>query len=1019
MILAPPQGAMLALRGVTLLTLAAMAPAQKASPAPAPGPASYLCYQARGVRAGNAAAGFDGPAGLAVTDRFATRQLDVRRPVALCRPTQPLASAPMLAGFAAGTSHDGARGSRRVGIAVDLVNRFGREAVVLKTLGRLLVPSAATGAAPAGRAEFACYEVKTARRRRQIRATVADALGERLLDVRQPTRLCVAAGPADDGEVLCYATRVARPRPLAQPKATPRATTLATVFGTGTLRVGHETELCVPSIRPFSPPPAPSLTLQVTPSALTVQVGEHPAFVATAHFEDGTDADYTNQVLWHSSDESVAVTRGSVGGAFVNPVGPGTTTISVVDPASGASSSEAGGDATLTVTWPLEKLTISPHAVVKRPGDHEGYTVTGYFTGGVTKNLTQRVVYASSDPAVAVATNTPGNRSRVEALAAGTTTISATDPISGISTTDSGNDATLRVTPALSYIWLSGGGRFVSRFPGESLRLTAHGVFVDGSSLNLTQRCTWTSSDPAVAVATNPDGDRSRVDAVAPGLTYVTCTDPQSGLSSYGAQFWVLGALTAIEVYGSSSPVDWLRNGEALRLTAIGQYQGGGQRNLTQQVMWMSRDPDIAIAPNAAGDRSRIVAVDGGDARVFATDPTTGIESNDTLVHALGDLVGLEILQTYRPNVIPLGGTGWFAVRGIFENAALNLSQTRGGYEFQSSDPTVAEIVGDGLFIHALAAGTTDITARDVTTGVTSAAVSVTVKGDLASIALDPPAATRGIGEWESFTAIGHYPPDFTELLTQVCVYASSDPSVAVADNLPPNRSRVRTVGAGTVTITATHPPTGISASAVLTVLPGTIERITIQPDTIVRNSGNDFSFTAIGHYPDGRTLNVTQVVTWTSLAPDVAEATNQAGNRSRVVGRSPGTAVITARHPSSVGSHDTGDDATFIVKPLVATTLTPSLHTGQVGDVVSYTLVGTFDDATTINLTQDAYYWTEEGDIALFDNVAGNRSAGRLFAPGTTTVHAVPVEWGEWWYHVPYPPVGGSVAGAVLTVEP
>src|SRR5262249_49579604 len=157
--------------------------------------------------------------------------------------------------------------------------------------------------------------------------------------------------------------------------------------------------------------------------------------------------------VWLSSDESVAkFAPSSVAGAFFDAVGPGTTTIAATDPATGIASGDAGGNATLTVTWPLAKLIMAPHAIARPPGGHEGFTGIGWFTGGVTRNLTQRVVYASSDPAVALAPNTPGNRSRVDAVAAGTATITATDPTSGITTTASGNDATLRVAGSLSYV---------------------------------------------------------------------------------------------------------------------------------------------------------------------------------------------------------------------------------------------------------------------------------------------------------------------------------------------------------------------------------------------------------------------------------------------------------------------------------------------------------------------------------------------------------------------------------------
>src|SRR5262249_31862933 len=149
----------------------------------------------------------------------------------------------------------------------------------------------------------------------------------------------------------------------------------------------------------------PAFALEVTPHERTVIAGAKPPFWAIAHFMDGHTEDRTRTVVWSSSDESVArFVPDSAGGVFLDTVGPGTATISATDPATGISSGDTGNNATLTVTWPLEKLIMTPHATTKRPGDHLGYTVYGWFTGGFLRNLTQKVVYASSNPFVAVAT---------------------------------------------------------------------------------------------------------------------------------------------------------------------------------------------------------------------------------------------------------------------------------------------------------------------------------------------------------------------------------------------------------------------------------------------------------------------------------------------------------------------------------------------------------------------------------------------------------------------------------------
>jgi len=75
------------------------------------------------------------------------------------------------------------------------------------------------------------------------------------------------------------------------------------------------------------------------------------------------------------------------------------------------------------------------------------YTATGYFGGGITQNLTQALIYASSDPAVATTPNIEGDRSRIDVVGEGAATISATHLTAGVSTTDTGDDALLTVVP--------------------------------------------------------------------------------------------------------------------------------------------------------------------------------------------------------------------------------------------------------------------------------------------------------------------------------------------------------------------------------------------------------------------------------------------------------------------------------------------------------------------------------------------------------------------------------------------
>lgn len=189
------------------------------------------------------------------------------------------------------------------------------------------------------------------------------------------------------------------------------------------------------------------MRLVVQPATRTVQQGASANFTALAVYKNDATQNYTQKVEWTSDDPSVAVVSNDAGmRGRATGVAPGEVTISVHDPVTGLTSSNANS-ATLTVLGPLLSLTVGPATASRNVGESLNFTATGHFAGGQDQNLTQKVIYSSDNLAVAIPTNQDGNRSLVEAVGEGTATISATDPDSGITSTASGGDAVLTVQP--------------------------------------------------------------------------------------------------------------------------------------------------------------------------------------------------------------------------------------------------------------------------------------------------------------------------------------------------------------------------------------------------------------------------------------------------------------------------------------------------------------------------------------------------------------------------------------------
>src|SRR5258705_406774 len=79
---------------------------------------------------------------------------------------------------------------------------------------------------------------------------------------------------------------------------------------------------------------------------------------------------------------------------------------------------------TPTSTPHLVSLTLAPATAKRNAGQSQNFTVSGALSDGNTKNMTQLVTYASSNPAVAQAPNEAGNKGKVNAVGPGEATIS-------------------------------------------------------------------------------------------------------------------------------------------------------------------------------------------------------------------------------------------------------------------------------------------------------------------------------------------------------------------------------------------------------------------------------------------------------------------------------------------------------------------------------------------------------------------------------------------------------------------
>ena len=177
----------------------------------------------------------------------------------------------------------------------------------------------------------------------------------------------------------------------------------------------------------------------VTPVNATMANDTTLQFTATARFTDGTTLNWSSAVDWKSSNTEVAIVSNTTGSnGYATSVAAGTTIITATDLTNNLS-----GNATLTVNN-NQSLTVTPASQVISMGTTTQlqFTAAEIFTPGTVLDVTTLVFWSSSNPGVASISNASGSIGLANAVAVGTTSITATDLVTNITGT-----ATLTVTP--------------------------------------------------------------------------------------------------------------------------------------------------------------------------------------------------------------------------------------------------------------------------------------------------------------------------------------------------------------------------------------------------------------------------------------------------------------------------------------------------------------------------------------------------------------------------------------------
>ena len=444
---------------------------------------------------------------------------------------------------------------------------------------------------------------------------------------------------------------------------------LATPVATGTINMtAHWNGLSATSALVVSKALLESLT--ITPPSASIVLGQNAQLTAIGTFSDKTTQDLTTAVTWGSAQPDIATVTA---GGLATSKGVGNTTVTAALGSVKASNQIVVSPATLV------SLSVQSSSATIPLGSNAQFTATGTYTDGSTADLTNTATWASQ-PAGIVIVSAAGLGA---AKTVGSAIVTATS--AGIS----GSSKLTVSSASLVSIAVHSPGTAVPL--GTKAQLGATGTYTDGSTADITNTATWTSS-PAGILNIGASGAAT---TTAVGSATVTATS--GGKSGSGVFTVSPAALVSIQVSSARSS---LPLGSTQQLNATGVYTDSSTQNLTSSVQWTSAAPNVLDVSNVG----LATAMAQGSTNVLAA--SSGITGATGLSVSAAELTSIGISPASP--TIALGSTLQFSALGSFTDGTSQDLTSQ--ITWSVDNPDIASISAGGL-IAGLQIGSATITA--------------------------------------------------------------------------------------------------------------------------------------------------------------------------------------------------------------------------------------------------------------------------------------------------------------------
>jgi trimeric autotransporter adhesin len=699
----------------------------------------------------------------------------------------------------------------------------------------------------------------------------------------------------------------------------------------------------------------PSLrSISVAPSNATILLANAgspsttQAFTATGTYSDSSTKDLSSQVTWTSSATNVA-TISPTGTATA--VGLGTTTIK-------AASGSVSGSTTLTVSHQVVSIAVASTLTSLAPGTAQQFTARATYNDNTTADATSFATWSSSNTAAATVSNTAGSNGIVTAVASGSATVTATiGSVSGTLgvTVSNAKLASLAVTPASKTFGIGTSGQF-----------TATGSFDDGTTQDISNVATWSSSASNIVVST------SKGFFTAKGLGTANITAKWQNITSPIATAIV--DTSSVQSFNVNPASAQIAQSTQQRFHGLATLKDGSSLDVTSVtgITWSSSDTSVATVSNSGTSSSGTATGVVGSANPVTIKAQLGASISAQALLTVTSATIQSIAVAPATLTLQVGATKIYIAVGKFSDQTTQ--DITAVSAWTSTDANVASLQTGSTFT-ANGSGTATITAsfqgKSGTASLTCNTGPAAIKIKAASVTINAlsPNNTAQLLAVDATTG---------SVLDRGITWSTSDSSVATVSST----GLVTGLSVGTANITGTVTANSVSAFSIVTVKASPLVSLTVNPSSAKIANTTGVQFDAAGKFADGTTQSqLARYVHWTSSSGTVATVSNS-GNSGFALSSSAGTTQISAQLNAVTSSPAT---LTVTSATLNGIAITPANATINSGTSQTFKATGSFSDGTSQDISSLVAWSSSNTGVFVFGSGAGGSSSGA----GSTTITA------------------------------